>query len=88
MLFQKLDKQTILPMADKIMEQLLRVLQAKNATCHEETFAAIAAVTDLLESDFAVSYDQLSFVKLSTKRNSHPAFYAIARNICLHCSLS
>ena len=36
------------------MELLVKVLHAQNATCHEEVFAAIAAIADLLEEDFAV----------------------------------
>jgi importin subunit beta-1 len=54
-LYRKLDKATVLPMTDKIMEQLLRVLQVKNSMCHEECFSAISAVSDVLEADFAVS---------------------------------
>jgi len=54
-LYRKLDRDTVLPMTDKVMEQLLRVLQAKNANCHEECFSAISAISDVLEADFAVS---------------------------------
>ena len=54
-LFQKLDKDTILPYCDEIMGHMFRVLQTKNATCHEEVFSAIAAVADSLEGDFTVS---------------------------------
>jgi len=51
-LYRKLDRQTVEPMTDKIMEQLLRVLQAKNANCHEEVFSAISAISDVVEADF------------------------------------
>jgi importin subunit beta-1 len=54
-LYRKLDRETVLPMTDKIMEQLLRVLQAKNANCHEEVFSAISAISDVVEGDFTVS---------------------------------
>jgi importin subunit beta-1 len=54
-LYRKLDKQVVEPMTDKIMEQLLRVLQAKNANCHEEVFSAISAISDVVEADFVVS---------------------------------
>jgi importin subunit beta-1 len=53
-LYRKLDRATVLPMTDKVMEQLLRVLQARNANCHEECFSAISAISDVLEADFAV----------------------------------
>jgi len=51
-LFRKLDKQTLLPITDKVMEQLIRVLQNRNSNCHEEVFSAISAVSDVVESDF------------------------------------
>jgi hypothetical protein len=38
-----------------VMSQLLKVLQSKNANCHEECFSAISAISDVMESDFAVS---------------------------------
>jgi importin subunit beta-1 len=53
-LYRKLDKGTVVPHTDKIMEQLLRVLQARNANCHEECFSAISAISDVLEGDFVV----------------------------------
>lgn len=55
-LFQKLDKDAIMPFCDKIVELLLRVLQAKNATCHEECFSAIAAIADALDVEFTVGF--------------------------------
>ena len=54
-LYRKLDRNTVLPMTDKIMELLLRVLQAKNSNCHEEVFSAISAISDVVEADFSVS---------------------------------
>lgn len=55
-LYRKLDRNTVLPMTDKIMELLLRVLQAKNSNSHEEVFSAISAISDVVESDFSVSH--------------------------------
>jgi len=52
-LYRKLDKSTVLPHTDTVMQQLLRVLQIKNANCHEECFSAISAIADVMESDFA-----------------------------------
>ena len=54
-LCQKLDKMTISPAADKIMENIIHVLQSKSASCHEECFNCISAVADLMEADFVVS---------------------------------
>ena len=50
----RLDKENVIPQADAIMSNLLQVLQCKNATSHQEAFAAISAVADKLESDFDV----------------------------------
>ena len=60
-LYQKLEKHEVAPHTDRAMTMLLGVLQAQNATCHEEAFAAIAAVADLLEDDFCVSTPFLCF---------------------------
>jgi len=57
-LYRKLDKSTVLPHTDTVMQQLLRVLQIKNANCHEECFSAISAIADVMEADFAVSYEK------------------------------
>ena len=54
-LVYKLEVQDLLPHADSIMQNLLQVLQTKNATCHEEAFSATSAVCDKLESHFDVS---------------------------------
>lgn len=48
----KVTKEDILPHSDSIMTNILRVLQTKNATCHEEAFSATSAVADQLEGDF------------------------------------
>ena len=48
----KVLKEDILPQADNIMTNILRVLQTKNATCHEEAFSATSAIADQLEGDF------------------------------------
>jgi importin subunit beta-1 len=54
-LVYKLDVQDLLPHADSIMQNLLQVLQTRNATCHEEAFSATSAVCDKLEGHFDVS---------------------------------
>jgi Karyopherin (importin) beta len=54
-LVYKLGVQDLLPHADSIMQNLLQVLQTKNATCHEEAFSATSAVCDKLEAHFDVS---------------------------------
>jgi len=51
-LVYKLEKTDVLPHSDAIMQNLLTVLQIKNATCHEEAFASISAVSTRLEGDF------------------------------------
>jgi len=48
----KLDKGDVMPLADSIMQNLLLVLQVKNATCHEEAFSAISGICSQLEHDF------------------------------------
>mmetsp|Transcript_29029 Transcript_29029/g.84350 ORF Transcript_29029/g.84350 Transcript_29029/m.84350 type:complete len:870 (-) Transcript_29029:536-3145(-) len=48
----KVPREDILPHADSIMTNILRVLQSKNATCHEEAFSATSAIADQLEGDF------------------------------------
>mmetsp|Transcript_41983 Transcript_41983/g.64654 ORF Transcript_41983/g.64654 Transcript_41983/m.64654 type:complete len:863 (+) Transcript_41983:90-2678(+) len=68
-LYRKLDKGTVMPMTDKIMEQLLRVLQAKNSMCHEECFSAISAVSDVLEADFAKYMSALQPFLIAGLRN-------------------
>lgn len=66
-LYQKLDKQDVIGHTDNVMTLLLHCLQAQNATCHEEVFAAISAIADLLEDDFGVrcSFDDCFFFFLS-----------------------
>jgi importin subunit beta-1 len=54
-LYRKLDKATVASSTDTVMSQLLKVLQSKNANCHEECFSAISAISDVMEADFAVS---------------------------------
>jgi len=53
-LYRKLDKATVIASTDMVMSQLLKVLQSKNANCHEECFSAISAISDVMESEFAV----------------------------------
>jgi importin subunit beta-1 len=50
----RLDVVDVAPHADSIMQNLLQVLQLKNATCHEEAFSATSAVCDRLNVDFEV----------------------------------
>jgi len=50
----RLEPEDVLPHADSIMQNLLQVLQLKNATCHEEAFSATSAVCDKLEGQFEV----------------------------------
>eukprot|EP00980_Cylindrotheca_fusiformis_P000364 scaffold91_cov127-Cylindrotheca_fusiformis.AAC.24 len=68
-LYRKLDRETVLPMTDKIMEQLLRVLQAKNANCHEEVFSTISAISDVVEADFTKYMNALKPFLISGLRN-------------------
>ncbi|CAJ1960227.1 unnamed protein product [Cylindrotheca closterium] len=68
-LFRKLDKQTLLPITDKVMEQLIRVLQNRNANCHEEVFSAISAVSDVVEADFAKYMSTLQPLLIAGLRN-------------------
>jgi len=51
-LYRKLDKATVMPMTDKVMELLIQVLQVKNSSCQEEAFTAISAISDAIEGDF------------------------------------
>jgi importin subunit beta-1 len=77
-LYRKLDKGTVVPHTDKIMEQLLRVLQARNANCHEECFSAISAISDVLETDFAVRLHTFGVIQSLTG-----CHYCFANNFCL-----
>ena len=52
----KIERQHVIPYADSIMQNLLQVLQSKNATCHEEAFSATSAVCDKMEAKFEVSF--------------------------------
>ena len=54
-LVMRLSENDVALQADSIMQNLLQVLQLKNATCHEEAFSAISAVCDKLDADFEVS---------------------------------
>jgi importin subunit beta-1 len=88
-LFQKLDKATILPYVDKTMELLIRVLQAKNADCHEDCFSTISAVADLLEGDFAVSNIPCSLLEhFVVWKASRSDFSCLYRNTCQICNHS
>lgn len=51
-LFQRLEKNDILPHSDRIMELLIQVLQVPNATCHEEAFLSIGAIASASEENF------------------------------------
>jgi len=51
-LVYKLEKEEFAVHGDAIMQNLLTVLQVRNATCHEEAFSAISAVCTQLEGDF------------------------------------
>ena len=83
-LYRKLDKPTVAPHTDTVMQQLLRVLQAKNANCHEECFSAISAVSDVLEADFMVSNSPQKW--LGTKESE--LILHFARNTWQLCSHS
>lgn len=48
----KTETAALLPYCDSIMTNLLRVLQTRNATCHEEALSATSAIADRLEKDF------------------------------------
>mmetsp|Transcript_1717 Transcript_1717/g.2367 ORF Transcript_1717/g.2367 Transcript_1717/m.2367 type:complete len:866 (-) Transcript_1717:571-3168(-) len=51
-LCQKLTKEHVTGYADTIMTNLLQVLQVKSAACHEEAFATVGSMADILEGDF------------------------------------
>lgn len=68
-LYRKLDKATVTPMTDKVMNNLLMVLQHKNASCHEECFSAISAISDVMEADFAKYMDALRPLLIAGLRN-------------------
>lgn len=65
----KLDKSVILGVADNIMTQLLRVLQERNASHHEEAFLAIGSVASSLESDFTKYMEALKPFLITALRN-------------------
>lgn len=48
----KLTKEDLQPCSDVLMQNLLQVLQARNATAHEEAFLAIGSLADSLEQGF------------------------------------
>jgi len=68
-LYRKLDKATVAPHTDTVMQQLLRVLQTKNANCHEECFPAISAISDVMEADFAKYMNALQPFLIEGLRN-------------------
>ena len=51
-LYQRMDKQAVLPQSDRVMGFLLQALSVRNSA--EETFMAIGSVVSTLEQDFAV----------------------------------
>lgn len=68
-LYRKLDKQTVLPLTDKVMTLLLGVLEVKNSSCHEECFTAISAISDSLEGDFVKYMDAFAPFLVDGLRN-------------------
>ena len=52
-LYQRMDKQAVMPFTEKVMRLLLQALQIRNAA--EEVFMAIGSVVSNLEQDFQVS---------------------------------
>lgn len=58
LLVLKVEPQYIIPHADSIMQNLLLVLQSKNATCHEEALSATSALCDKMEAKFEVSFGE------------------------------
>mmetsp|Transcript_18596 Transcript_18596/g.53763 ORF Transcript_18596/g.53763 Transcript_18596/m.53763 type:complete len:861 (-) Transcript_18596:182-2764(-) len=82
-LYRKLDKATVAPHTDTVMQQLLRVLQVKNANCHEECFTAISAISDLMEADFAKYMSALQPFLIQGLRN----FQAYQLGIVVVCTV-
>eukprot|EP00538_Stauroneis_constricta_P004226 CAMPEP_0119570102 /NCGR_PEP_ID=MMETSP1352-20130426/43444_1 /TAXON_ID=265584 /ORGANISM="Stauroneis constricta, Strain CCMP1120" /LENGTH=859 /DNA_ID=CAMNT_0007619767 /DNA_START=157 /DNA_END=2736 /DNA_ORIENTATION=+ len=68
-LFQKLDPESLMPHCDRVMENLLRVLDQRNTSCQEEAFAAIAAVADCTEANFARYMSNLKPFLIAALRN-------------------
>lgn len=66
-LVQKVEQSDIMTLADTIMQNLLQVLQVKNATCHEEAFSAIGSVCDKCGSAFEVSFFFHRYVYLTSE---------------------
>jgi len=53
-LFQRLEKPDILPHADRSIQYLLQVLQARNSNCYEEALLSVGAIASAVEEDFVV----------------------------------
>jgi importin subunit beta-1 len=68
-LYRQLDKATVLQFADQTMGLLLRVLSNKNASCQEECFSAVSAISDTLESDFSRYMTELTPLLVSGLNN-------------------
>lgn len=66
-LFQRLDKNDILPLADRSMECLLQVLQARNSNCYEEALLGVGALAGAIDESFVVSY-VLAFLCFSIQK--------------------
>lgn len=52
-LYRQLDKDTVAPFTDKVMECLCKILANKGSNVQEECFSAISAISDVVEADFA-----------------------------------
>jgi importin subunit beta-1 len=64
-LYQRLEKQDVVPHTDRVVAVILQVLQVPNANCHEEAFLAVGAIATALEEDFTVRVNTTFAVPLN-----------------------
>jgi len=51
-LCQKLSKENVVPLADSLMQNVLQVLQVQSSSAQQDALSAIAALADVVESEF------------------------------------
>eukprot|EP01094_Clydonella_sp_ATCC50884_P003593 TRINITY_DN12745_c0_g1_i1.p1 TRINITY_DN12745_c0_g1~~TRINITY_DN12745_c0_g1_i1.p1 ORF type:complete len:897 (-),score=212.59 TRINITY_DN12745_c0_g1_i1:253-2814(-) len=75
---QRLGREGIAPVADDLMGLFDRVFQGKNNAVHEEALAAVGAIAQALEADFAVYYPTFHVHMMTALKNSEEAAVCLA----------
>jgi len=72
----------VLPHSDLIMQQLLRVFSVKNATAHEESFMAIGALANAIDSNFVKYVEAVHpFLKMGLRQHENAQICIVATTL-------